>query len=421
MKIQLKKSKLKGEINIVPSKSYAHRLIFASALTGKHCEISNVDLSEDIKATLSCIKNFGIDYIYDDINRIVKFNNNDNKSITDINKYQTEVPIFDCNESGSTLRMFLPIALTKYKHFIIKGKEKLIERGISVYEDILNDVKFIKNKNEIEVIGELKPGIYNLPGNISSQYISGLLFALPLLNNDSIVNITTELESKNYIDITIDVLKKSNIDIVENDADLKQAENGEKIYHSYTISGNQKYNIDNSIVEGDYSNAAFIDAFNYLGSDIKINGLNINSKQGDKIYKNIFEILNNENATIDISNCIDLGPVLFAFSSLKHGAKFVGTKRLKIKESDRGVAMREELSKFGVEMVIDDDSIVVIKSELHPPVTTISSHNDHRIIMSMSLFMSRFDITIDGAEAVNKSYPNFYRDLESSGANIIYE
>ncbi len=244
---------------------------------------------------------------------------------------------------------------------------------------------------------------------------------MPLLNNDSVVNITTELESKNYIDITIDVLKKSNIDIVEYDADLKQTENGEKIYHSYTISGNQKYNIDNSIVEGDYSNAAFIDAFNYLGSDIKINGLNINSKQGDKIYKNIFEILNNENATIDISNCIDLGPVLFAFSSLKHGAKFVGTKRLKIKESDRGVAMREELSKFGVEMVIDDDSIIVKKSEVNPPIDNINSHNDHRIIMSMSLFMSRFDITIDGAEAVNKSYPNFYRDLESLGANIIYE
>lgn len=420
MKLTLKKSKLNGDINIVPSKSYAHRLIFAASLTAKNSEISNIDLSEDIKATLSCIKNFGIDYIIDDIKHIVKFNN-DNKIINDTTKNCDKIPIFDCNESGSTLRMFLPIALTKYNHFIIRGKEKLIERGISVYEDILKDVKFIKSKNEIEVIGELKSGIYNIAGNISSQYISGLLFALPLLNEDSVINITTELESKNYIDLTLDVLKKSNICIIENNTDLKSANSGSKIYYSFTIQARQKYDIGNTIVEGDYSNAAFIDAFNYLGSNIKINGLNIDSKQGDKVYKNIFEILNNENSTIDISNCIDLGPVLFAFSSLKHGAKFVGTKRLKIKESDRGEAMREELAKVGVSMIVEDDCIEVKKSDIHSPTDIINSHNDHRIVMSMALFMSNFDIRIDGAEAVNKSYPNFYRDLEKLGAKIIYE
>lgn len=415
MKVNLKKSNLSGSVNIVPSKSYAHRLIFAAALTENNCEVANVDLSEDIKASLSCVKNFGIDYLYDENKKIVKFIKHNKINYSEQIDDKKHIPVFDCNESGTTLRMFLPIALIKYNHFIIKGKEKLIERGISIYEDVFKNVKFIKNKNEIEVIGKLEAGIFDLPGNVSSQYISGLLFALPLLDDCSVINITTELESKNYIDITIDVLKKSGINIIEtNDLD-------KKYYYSFTIPSSQKYNLTNVEVEGDYSNAAFIDAFNYLGSDVKVNGLNIDSKQGDKIYKSIFETLNKEFSTIDISNCIDLGPVLFSFSSLKHGGKFLGTNRLKIKESSRGEAMKEELEKFGVNMSIADDCIIVNKSDIHKPNKIINSHNDHRIIMSLSLFMSQFDFTIDGVEAVNKSYPDFYKDLEKLGANIIYE
>ena len=413
MKVTIKKSKLNGNINIIPSKSYAHRLLFAAMLSNDCAKVSNVELSDDIKATLDCIKNYGRDFFID--GKTVKFSKKENNDILNLSN---KIPIFNCNESGTTLRMFLPIALTKYNHFIIKAKKRLIERGISIYEEIFEDVEFIKSEDQIEVIGNIKPGIFNVKGNISSQYISGLLYALPLLNEESVINITTKLESKNYIDMTLDVLKKSSVCIRYNNS--SGIDN--KITNiSFNIKGNQKYGTINEEVEADFSNAAFIDVYNYLGSSIVINNLKKDSLQGDKIYKEYFEVLNSRYDTIDISNCIDLGPVLFAFSSLKNGGKFIGTKRLKIKESDRAIAMKLELEKFGVKVTIDEDEVIIDKTKIHEPVNEIDTHNDHRIAMSMAMFSSEYDIVINNAEVVNKSYPKFFDDLEKLGANITYE
>ena len=413
MKVTIKKSKLNGNINIIPSKSYAHRLLFAAMLSNGCSKVSNVELSDDIKATLDCIKKYGRDFFID--GKTVKFSK---KEDNDILNLSNKIPIFNCNESGTTLRMFLPIALTKYNHFIIKAKKRLIERGISIYEEIFKDVKFIKSEDQIEVIGNIKPSVFNVKGNISSQYISGLLYALPLLNEESVINITTKLESKNYIDMTLDVLKKSSVCIRYNNS--SGIDN--KITNiSFNIKGNQKYGTINEEVEADFSNAAFIDVYNYLGSSIVINNLKKDSLQGDKIYKEYFEVLNSRYDTIDISNCIDLGPVLFAFSSLKKGGKFIGTKRLKIKESDRAIAMKLELEKFGVKVTIDEDEVIIDKTKIHEPVNEIDTHNDHRIAMSMAMFLSEYDIVINNAEVVNKSYPKFFDDLEKLGANITYE
>lgn len=408
MKVSIKKSKLNGNISIVPSKSYAHRLLLAACLSIGASTISNIDLSDDVKATLDFIKVIGRDFTFE--NNIVKFDNKDNFKFND----DKQIKIFDCNESGTTLRMIIPIALIKYNHFIIRAKERLIERGISVYEDIFKDVKFAKTKNQIEVIGDIKPGVFNVRGNISSQYISGLLYALPLLNGDSVISIATELESKNYIDMTIDTLSKFGIQISKNTSDK------EKNLH-FNILGNQKFKETDAIVEGDYSNAAFIDAYNFLGSNVTINNLNDNSLQGDKIYKKYFELLNNGFETLDISNCIDLGPVLFAFSSLKHGGRFVGTKRLRIKESDRVEAMKNELVKFGIKMDISENEVMIDNTNICPPKKNIDTHNDHRIAMSMAMFSSKYDIIINDAEVINKSYPNFFNDLKILGANINYE
>ena len=298
------------------------------------------------------------------------------------------------------------------------GSKRLISRGIDVYENLFKYVRFDKDKYSIKTKGLLCHGKFKVPGNISSQYISGLLYALPLLNDDSEIIINTELESVNYILMTLDVLKNYGIKIDTNISDEKSNLNSSSNIY-FKISGNQTYKASDFSIEGDFSNAAFIDAFNYFGNDINLTGLNENSLQSDKIYKKLFDELDDGFAEIDISNCIDLGPILVTFAALKNGARFTGTSRLKIKESDRGNAIAEELRKCDADIEVLENEIIVNKKELSKPSTTLDSHNDHRIAMSLSLLSNLFDIEIDGTECVSKSYPGYFDDLKSLGAEII--
>lgn len=407
MEVTIKKSKAKGEIQAQPSKSYAHRLLIAAGLSHNDCVIENVVLSNDIIATLNCLNTLGkeIEIKGQNIKTIIMKNNN-SFNLNNINEL-----VFDCLESGSTLRFFIPIALLLNKKVIFKGSEKLISRGIKVYEDIClkQNISITKNNNSIIFEGSLKSDVFNIEGNISSQFISGLLFSLPLLKEDSVINITTNIESKNYIDITIDVLKQAGVLINKiND-------------YRYEIKGNQKYTITNCVVEGDYSNSAFIDCLNYLNGDVLINGLNINSLQGDKKYVELFEKLNNGYYECDISNCIDLGPILFAFASLKHGGCFSGVKRLKIKESDRINDIKEQLEKFGVSLVEKDNKVIIDNKKIKKPIEKLYGKNDHRIVMALSVMLTCFGGTICGAEAVNKSYPSFFEDLKKLNIGIEYD
>ena len=185
------------------------------------------------------------------------------------------------------------------------------------------------------------------------------------------------------------------------------------------VKGNREYKPKTIEVEGDYSNAAFLDAFNYLGGNVQVTGLKETSLQGDKVYKEYFEKLKKENATLDISDCPDLGPVLMALAAALNGAKFIGTKRLKIKESDRGSVMCEELSKFGIKSKIYENEIEIIKGELKAPTEVLSGHNDHRIVMSLSLLLSKTGGKIDEAEAVRKSYPGFFEDIKKLGIEVL--
>lgn len=391
--------KLNGTVSAPPSKSFAHRYLIASALSDNESTISNVAFSDDIIATLNCLHAYGKKHFRDFENHKVTFSKD---SIKNIN------PTFDCKESGTTLRLFMPIAMQKYEETNFIGSSRLIERGVKIYEDLFKYIRFYKDDYSIKTNGLLTSSRFELPGNVSSQYISGLLYALPLLDSDSEVIITTNLDSKNYVLMTLDVLKNYNINVETN------------IYTSDTniyfkIPSNQKYIATDYSIEGDYSNAAFLDAFNYFGNDIKIEGLNPNSLQSDKVYKEYFDKLANDFSEIDISNCIDLGPILITFSALKNGARFTSTNRLKIKESDRGNAIATELRKCNADIKILDDEIIVSKTNLSKPAVSLNTHNDHRIAMSLSLLSTIFNITINDYECVNKSYPNYFDDLKNLG------
>ena len=399
MKVKLYKSKLNGTINVPSSKSYSHRYLIAAMLAKNSSEVSNLYFSSDVKATLSCMSSFGCEYEVKD-NSVVIFNNNN----------YIDNPVFECNESGSTLRFLIPIALSKYESVTFKGSEKLIERGIQVYENILSkqNIEVVKNKDSIVIKGKLKSGVFDVDGFSSSQYITGLLFTLPLLDGDSVINIIPPFNSRNYVDMTLKVLEDYNIKCVRKGLTI-------------TIKGNQQYVAKDFEVEGDYSNAAFYDAFNYLDNNVTLKGLNDDSLQGDKVYKQYFEKLNNSNVTLDVSNAIDLAPVLMALAAIKHGCTLNNTSRLKIKESNRAEAMQQELAKVGVSVDIFDNFLIVHKCEIKEPTESFDSHNDHRIAMAMSMFAALFDISINNALAINKSYPTFYEDFVKLGGKMDYE
>jgi 3-phosphoshikimate 1-carboxyvinyltransferase len=252
----------------------------------------------------------------------------------------------------------------------------------------------------------LKNGDYRIRGNVSSQFITGMIFALVYFGGNSSIQIIPPFESKSYVDLTIAVLKDFGADIEFVD-DYKIVIKPANL-HSYT-----------GRVEGDYSNAAFLDAFNYIGSNVEVRNLNEMSCQGDRIYKEYFEKIQSGVPTLDISDCPDLGPVLIALAALKNGAILTGTKRLKLKESDRGIAMHEELKKLGGGLIFGDDSITVPKQELKYQGMILDGHNDHRIVMAMALILAKTGGVIAGAEAVKKSYPGFFDDIISNGAIVV--
>ncbi|MBQ8029644.1 MAG: 3-phosphoshikimate 1-carboxyvinyltransferase [Clostridia bacterium] len=385
---EINPSKIYGEVYAPTSKSVAHRLLICSALSEGVSVIDSITFSEDILATLDCIKEMGGEYVIDG-NKITM------KGISSV--VQTEEKTFDCRESGSTLRFFIPLLLlseTK-QHFV--GKGRLLERPQSVYEKICNEKGLCFSlSDKLTVKGKLSGGNYYVEGNISSQFITGLLFALSLCETDSRIYITSPLESRSYINLTISAMEEFGVSVVWEDEFV--------LY----IKGNQKYENKNVIVEGDYSGSAFLDAFNVIGGKVNVLGLNDNSLQGDKIYKHYYKLLSYGSPRLDLSDCPDLAPILMTVAAQKNGARLIGTKRLKIKESDRGEAMSQELKKFGADIEVFENEIIVHKTKLHRPVEILNGHNDHRIVMSLAVLASVYGGKISDAHAVSKSFPDFF-------------
>lgn len=390
------KSKAQGSCFAPPSKSMAHRYLIAAALSSQKTTVKNIAYSQDIKATLQCLSSMGIDFTANKDS--IDFSGN-NKSI------ESDEITFDCNESGSTLRFFIPIALTLNKKAKFLGSETLIHRPMTVYEDICKqqNISFGIEGNSIKTEGTLKADTFIIPGNISSQFITGLLFALPLLCGDSVLKIKNKFESRSYVEMTLMVLKEFGIEV--------KWLNKKTLF----IKGNQKYNSTESTVEGDYSNTAFFEAFNTLDGNVTIEGLREDSLQGDKVYVEYYKALCKKKAHLDISNCPDLGPILFVVAALHNGGIFKGTKRLQIKESNRGVVMQQELSKFGVDMKVYNNKIVINKSQIHSPTQIIDGHNDHRIVMSMVTMLSQTGGRIEGIQAVRKSLPDYFIRIKKLG------
>ena len=394
---RIEKSKAEGIILSPTSKSVAHRMLIGAAMCrDQRSVIKRITPCEDVLATIDCLRALGVKIEYTD----------DVATVFGID-FLTANPndILNCRESGSTLRFLIPMALLSGNKTIFSGSERLMERPQGVYEKITYDqnLTFTKDKHCINARGPLSCGEYRVDGSVSSQFITGLVFALSALNEDSRIIISTPIESKSYIEITISVMSKFGVDMVwENDTTL-------------FIKGGQEYKSIDLTVEGDWSGAAFLEAFNHIGGSVTVNGLDEESRQGDRICIELFKRLDEGFADINIEDCPDLAPILFTVAAYKNGGRFIGTRRLKIKESDRAEVMREELAKFGAELVIEENSVSVLKRELHAPNEMLLGHNDHRIVMSLAVLCSIYGGEIDGCEAVKKSYPDFFEDIKLLG------
>lgn len=397
---EIKKSYLSGEAYVPASKSMAHRLLICAGLSNGTSIIKKVTFSEDILATLDCLSVMGAEY---------KINENTVKIKGVGNIIQDGEKEFDCRESGSTLRFFIPLLLLSDKNQTFRGKGRLMERPQSVYEDICKEkgLRFDFADNKITVCGKLTGGHYYVRGDISSQFITGLLFALSKCENDSFIHITTPLESRSYLDMTFYALSLFSVSCSFIDE------------NTICVKGNQDYISRDITVEGDYSASAFLEALNYLGGKIIINGLNEKSFQGDRVYKDYFKLLSDSSPTLDVSDCPDLAPILMTLAAAKNGAVLTGTKRLKIKESDRGAVMASELSKFGANIEVYENEIVIRPSELYKPTDILYGHNDHRVVMSLAVLSTVYGGRITDAEAVRKSYPGFFETLSALGTEVL--
>lgn len=401
MKATIIPGKAEGTVLAPPSKSMAHRMLMGAGLSEGISVIQNIDFSEDIKATLGILEALGSEYAIEGHTVTMK----------GIGGKKIEVSrVLDTKESGSTLRFFIPILLSGGGKSKLTGAKSLFLRPLGIYEEICKEqgIFFQKTEDSLEIDGQLKAAHYKVPGNISSQFITGLLYALPLLKGDSVLEVIPPVESKAYIEMTLKALEAYGIQV-----DRKE--------NTYYIAGDQKYHAVNGMVEGDYSNAAFLDAFNLLGGHVQVEGLKEDSLQGDKIYRSYYQALLSDNPVMDLAECPDLGPILIGMAAANGGATFTGTRRLKIKESDRGTVMAEELKKFGIRVEVLENQIVVYPGRLQEPKETLDSHNDHRIAMTLATLCTLTGGTIDGCMAVNKSFPGYYDTIQKLGIQVKIE
>ena len=416
--IVLNPSKLKGNVKVPSSKSIGHRAVICAGLSDGISNIDNINYSQDIDATIGAMKNFGVN--------IVK----DNKSlkIRGVKQLDVKVSGIDCSESGSTLRFLIPIVAITGKKAVFDGQGELVERPLGPYYKIFDEQR-IKYKNSngklpLTIEGKLKPGEYKIKGNVSSQFISGLLFALPLLDGDSKITVTSELESKPYVDLTVDMLKDFSVNV------------DNKNYKEFIIKGNQNFKAKDCSIEGDFSQAAFWLAADLLGSEVECGGLNIKSLQGDKAILDIIKRMGGEvliegnkvrvlpaktkGIVFDALECPDLVPVVAVLGALSEGTtEIIKAERLRIKECDRLRAMCSELNKIGADIEEKADGLT-IRGKQSLKGGSVYSWGDHRIAMAMAVASVKCTepVIIKDALCVRKSYPDFWKHFKMLGGKL---
>lgn len=421
-------SKLKGEVKIPPSKSMAHRAVISAALSDGFCRVTNIDFSDDIIATVEAMKSLGaVINKNEDYLEITGIKSKDNKETAKKER------IIDCNESGSTLRFLVPIAslFDGVNNFI--GRGNLGKRPLDTYYKIFDEqgIKYSYKEGvlDLKTEGKLKAGEFKVRGDISSQFITGLLFTLPLLDGDSKIIITTEMESKGYIDLTLSAMADFGVEVINND------------YREFKIKGNQTYKARDYRVEGDYSQAAFFLCADALKNEAVVNDLKIDSLQGDKEVIDILEKMgvkieetkNELNgligktekslkaAVIDGAQCPDIIPVVSLAACFCEGTtEIINAGRLRIKECDRLAAVTSELNKLGAEITEKPDGLIIKGIKSLKGNTEVWSHKDHRIAMTLAIAATVCEepIVIKDYECVSKSYPEFWRDYKNLGGKF---
>ncbi|MDE6425611.1 MAG: 3-phosphoshikimate 1-carboxyvinyltransferase [Ruminococcus sp.] len=396
MDIKITPEKLKGKVEIPSSKSVAHRMLICAALAGDS-EISGINFSKDISATIQAMTALGS----------VIYTNQNSADIPDVIN-PPEKAVIDCIESGSTLRFIIPIAAALGVETEFHGRGRLPQRPIDIYirELSKHGINFdYNNTMPFTISGKLTSGTYEIEGNVSSQFITGLLFALPMLDGDSEIVLTSHLESRPYVDITIDVLNKFGIVIEE-------SKNG------FSVKGNQKYIPHNDKVEGDFSQAAFFYVANAIGSSVTPENLNTESVQGDKKIVDIISQIENDGFfRADCSDIPDLVPVLAVLAAYGTGESIIyNAERLKIKESNRLETTAALINSIGGNAEVTPDGLI-IRPIGNMTGGTVDSAGDHRIAMAAAVAATRTsgEVIIRGAESVEKSYPDFFKDYKKLG------
>jgi len=399
MDIKITPAKLKGHVDIPSSKSIAHRMLICASLAG-NSEIGGISFSKDIDATVQAMSALGS----------VIYTNQNSVDIPDrINP--PEKAVIDCNESGSTLRFIIPVSSALGVDTEFHGRGRLPQRPIDIYirELSKHGITFeYHNTMPFTVSGQLTSGVYEIEGNVSSQFITGLLFALPVLDGDSEIVLTSHLESRPYVDITIDVLKKFGITVDE-------TENG------FFIKGNQTYQSYSGNVEGDFSQGAFFYVANALGSSITLGNLNPKSVQGDKKILDLISTIEYDGFfNADCSDIPDLVPILAVLASFGEKTSTIyNAERLKIKESNRLETTAELINNLGGNAESTNDGLIIRPTgNMHGG--TVNSFGDHRIAMAGAVLATAVDgdVIIKDADAVEKSYPAFFEDYKNLGGNV---
>ncbi len=408
----IRKRFLKGTVLVPPSKSFSHRAVICAALSGEECLISPLVFSQDVLATIDGMKSLGAEIeLFENGIKIKGF------------KRPSEEVFVDCFDSGSTLRFLIPVAAALGIKTVFKRSESLAKRPIKVLLDALEKAGVKSEIGEdfsLKISGKINPGEFSLSGDVSSQFVSGLLMVLPMLGKSSKIALTSRIESSGYIEITDEVMKKFGV-LTE------KTENG------FIIKENQKYKPLDYTVEGDWSQAAFFMAMGALGGSVGVKGLNKNSCQADKM---IFNFLENFGANIswdknevkvnksklkavniDAAEVPDLVPVLAVLAANAEGeTRIKNVRRLRFKECDRLSAISEELAKIGVKIEASENELKITGGKNYSGCE-VSSHNDHRIAMALTVMASCVEgnITILNSECVKKSYPEFFKDYNLLG------